>query len=619
MKKRLQISMLGLILLLSFNLKTFAVTITFSEIPDICSGEEIDLDEYVSPSGGSWSYYYYETVLLDDGVFLQGVSSTTDITLYYSYTALGVTTTETTTITVHVEPEFDLDYEHDLSICEGSTTEYNLFSSTYFYPMDIDCEGTRTWNFIIAGDTTEGTVFTAEGIDPGTYSVYLMLTSGYGCSYSEKSSKSLTIKDAPEFNVSNISNIEPCEYSTDEYGLSGYISGVSPSTTTFTYSGASVTESTFCAELLESDTYKIYATGKANGCSVTKTAEIEVQPTPSFDFASSEITPCEGSSEQFNLNEYISNLSPSGSSISYSGSGVSGDTVFSAADLSGGTFAVSINATSPKGCSVTEAASITVMTAPVTPTISGDIQSLCKGDTLMIVLTNGSSSDYSVSWTSVDGDDFGSSLSYTLSNLVEDQTLYVTYTGTNGCETTKTLEATVDPIQAVFSFEDTIVAKNAEVQFTSSSVNASKWEWDFDEGNVISEENPVVTFSNAGYHDVSLVVTSVNGCSDTTSVESAIFVSSESESASISDDKKMTDVAIYPQPMQDKLTVVNTESGKAVLSIISITGAIISQQDIYPGENIIDVSSLNEGAYIVNVSGDGYNSTKKIIKIDSRY
>ncbi len=65
---------------------------------------------------------------------------------------------------------------------------------------------------------------------------------------------------------------------------------------------------------------------------------------------------------------------------------------------------------------------------------------------------------------------------------------------------------------------------NAQIQFTdSSSTTVSSWEWDFGDGGVSSEQNPVYSYIAAGSYDVLLMVSNPNGCFDESGKE--LFIS----------------------------------------------------------------------------------------------
>jgi len=78
----------------------------------------------------------------------------------------------------------------------------------------------------------------------------------------------------------------------------------------------------------------------------------------------------------------------------------------------------------------------------------------------------------------------------------------------------KTGYITVDetyPPEAGFTANVTSGKKPLSVQFTSTSINATAWNWSFGDGNYSESENPIHTYVNAGIYDVHLLVTNDDG------------------------------------------------------------------------------------------------------------
>ena len=117
-----------------------------------------------------------------------------------------------------------------------------------------------------------------------------------------------------------------------------------------------------------------------------------------------------------------------------------------------------------------------------------------------------------------------------LSNLQNPTTVYSTpgtYTvtlvvrnanGTHGV--TKTNYITVYPSpNANFLADKTIACLPATIEFTDHSTDnvgtITQWRWDFGDGNISTQRNPTHTYSNLGFYNVLLTVTSNTGCSNT--------------------------------------------------------------------------------------------------------
>ncbi|MDW7691695.1 LamG-like jellyroll fold domain-containing protein [Flammeovirgaceae bacterium SG7u.111] len=70
--------------------------------------------------------------------------------------------------------------------------------------------------------------------------------------------------------------------------------------------------------------------------------------------------------------------------------------------------------------------------------------------------------------------------------------------------------------------------------------------------------------------------------------------------------------SIYPNPVVDNLTI-NLEA-EALVTIINLSGNIVWQRTISQSTNSIDLSSLNEGLYIIKVQSENMHAVKKILK-----
>ena len=123
--------------------------------------------------------------------------------------------------------------------------------------------------------------------------------------------------------------------------------------------------------------------------------------------------------------------------------------------------------------------------------------------------------------------DFGNGTLSNAQNPVVNYTQAGTYTvtlvvrnadGTTGI--TKTNLITVYPSPtANFSANTTIGCIPVNIQFTDKSTSTSggivSWKWDFGDGGTSTAQNPVHTYLNTGFYNVSLTVTSSTGCQST--------------------------------------------------------------------------------------------------------
>ena len=87
----------------------------------------------------------------------------------------------------------------------------------------------------------------------------------------------------------------------------------------------------------------------------------------------------------------------------------------------------------------------------------------------------------------------------------------------NNCENTFTELAFIDvyslPVAAfTFSPQPTTIV-DPIIYFIDESINANQWDWDF-QVDSSSVQNPIVDFENTGTYLISLLVTTIEGCTD---------------------------------------------------------------------------------------------------------
>ena len=158
----------------------------------------------------------------------------------------------------------------------------------------------------------------------------------------------------------------------------------------------------------------------------------------------------------------------------------------------------------------------------------------------------------------------------------------LTVTSDNNCQNTITLPTTVyPPPVAVINPQNVCV--NAVTVLSNSSTAApgdpiSTYDWNFGDGTAnSSQNNPSHTYTTPGTYNVTLIVTSVNGCKDTTTIPVMLYrppVANFSDSAS------------GCSPVCQTFTDLST----------SADGTIASWQWSFPGGNPSSASSANPSA-----------------------
>ena len=152
---------------------------------------------------------------------------------------------------------------------------------------------------------------------------------------------------------------------------------------------------------------------------------------------------------------------------------------------------------------------------------------------------------------------------------------------------------------ADFTVDTTTVLVGETVVFINLSENATSYYWSFPGGEplVSQEENPEVTYPNAGVYSVTLFAT--NGASSDMEVkESYITVVDESNVLELS----ANDVAIYPNPASSVMNV--RAEGLQQISIYDITGRIVFEKDVNSDNETIDISKFQRATYAIRITTD---------------
>lgn len=152
---------------------------------------------------------------------------------------------------------------------------------------------------------------------------------------------------------------------------------------------------------------------------------------------------------------------------------------------------------------------------------------------------------------------------------------------------------------ADFTVDTTTVLVGETIVFINLSQNATSYYWSFPGGEplVSQEENPEVTYPNAGVYSVTLFAT--NGASSDMEVkESYITVVDESNVLELS----ANDVAIYPNPASSVMNV--RAEGLQQISIYDITGRIVFEKDVNSDNETIDISKFQRATYAIRITTD---------------
>jgi gliding motility-associated-like protein len=244
-------------------------------------------------------------------------------------------------------------------------------------------------------------------------------------------------------------------------------------------------------EPVSTATYTVVGTD-ANGCENTDDITVNVAPLPVID-AGLDVTICE--EESITLNG-----AGAGAGGTYTWDGGITDGV-SFIPATSGTYTVT--GTDENGCENTDEVLVTVNPLPVID--AGENQTICFEESVTLSGSGAGLGDLT-SWSDgvIDGMPF----------TPESTTTY-TYTAISpdGCESTDEVTVTVNPLpDVIFTADDQEGCTPFPVRFTSGTSDGASYVWNFGDGDTGVGFDVSHTYVNEGLYDVTLTVTSTEGC-----------------------------------------------------------------------------------------------------------
>ena len=70
---------------------------------------------------------------------------------------------------------------------------------------------------------------------------------------------------------------------------------------------------------------------------------------------------------------------------------------------------------------------------------------------------------------------------------------------------------------------------------------------------------------------------------------------------------------MYPNPANDMIHVEITDNQSYQLSVLDLSGKILHQQEINTQDNVVGLSTLQAGLYLVQIKNDSANKTLRLV------
>ncbi len=164
---------------------------------------------------------------------------------------------------------------------------------------------------------------------------------------------------------------------------------------------------------------------------------------------------------------------------------------------------------------------------------------------------------------------------------------------------------------AAFEWEEDCATQT--ITFTNTSENGDTYEWNFGDETTDNTENPAAHgYATDGDYTVTLTVTSETGQTDTYEAVCTVSCSTDLE------DLSQFQNTAYPNPATDQMTITFDQAltQNAKLSILSLAGQTLQEQNIQEGSQLVEVNltELSNGAYFYQITNaEGATYTNKLV------
>jgi len=474
----------------------------------VCQGAATVFTNTSSISSGSISTYQWD--------FGSGGATSNQVSPSHTYAAAGTYTvsltvtsaagcSHQTTQSVTVNPRPTVAFSAT-TVCAGQPTVFTNTSS-----ISSGSISTWQWNFGSGGATSNQASPSHTYAVAGTYTATLTAISAAGCS--DQATQSITVRPTPtvafsattvcagEVTVfSNTSSISSGSISTWQWNMGDGVGTSAHQSPSYTYGQAGTY------------TVSLQATS-ALGCSAQATQQVTVRPRPVVAFSA--IPVCAGQSMGFTNTSTIASGSITGWQWDFAGQATSTQASPSHTFAAPGIYSVTLTALSDQGCTNVLTQSVTVHPNPVaqfamSPVCEGSVTAFTDQSTI-------SAPGQITGWQWAFGDGGTSTAASPSHNYASAGSFPVTLTVTsaNGCQHSSTQQATVHPTP-VSSFTYSDICASGQAQFQNASTVGSgsitAYSWNTGAGTSTAASPPPQTYPQAGAYNVSLTVTTDQGC-----------------------------------------------------------------------------------------------------------
>ncbi|MCK5788355.1 MAG: T9SS type A sorting domain-containing protein, partial [Chlamydiia bacterium] len=168
-------------------------------------------------------------------------------------------------------------------------------------------------------------------------------------------------------------------------------------------------------------------------------------------------------------------------------------------------------------------------------------------------------------------------------------------------------------LNASFTVDTDDICDGDMVSYTSTSTDATSWDWTFEGGDpaTSTEENPTVTYPSAGEYDVIFTVS--DGDTEVTSTLTNFMTVHNCTGV---ETVETASVKLYPNPNNGEFFIDIQGMDNANITILNSVGSLVYQENNITTDNSmkqINLSQQAEGIYMIIVENNDSRIIEKII------
>jgi hypothetical protein len=169
-----------------------------------------------------------------------------------------------------------------------------------------------------------------------------------------------------------------------------------------------------------------------------------------------------------------------------------------------------------------------------------------------------------------------------------------------GCDSTITINLTVNPIvnaSTTIQGDSSITALPIDMSY--QWINCS------DNSIIVSATNQILEPMSGSY---AVIVTNSAGCSDTSTCVNI------SNTANLNENDLNGLISIFPNPSSDFITISLPENNSFEILISDVNGKLIQEISTYKNSEMISVSNLESGIYMISFQSESGKTIKRFVK-----